>query len=151
MANEISNTEDLLDVRDIIERVEELDAIHDELYDAAHDDDFSPDILAENKARYDAWVAEDGGESSERATLHSLLDELKGGGDEQWKGDWYAGIPLIHENYFTDYVEELLKDCGELPRELPSYIAIDWEKTADNVRVDYTDVDFDGQTYLTRF
>jgi hypothetical protein len=29
-------------------------------------------------------------------------------------------------------------------------IAIDWEKTADNMRVDYGSVDYDGTTYLYR-
>jgi hypothetical protein len=43
-----------------------------------------------------------------------------------------------------------LEDCGESPRDLPFYIVIDWEETADNLRVDYTEVDFEGTTYLFR-
>jgi hypothetical protein len=44
----------------------------------------------------------------------------------------------------------MLEDCGEIPRDLPHYIAIDWEATAQNIRVDYTEIDFDGQAYLVR-
>lgn len=120
--NEISNTEDVLDVRDIIERFEELENIE------IKDDD----------------------EDQEFQTLQSLLDDLKGnGGDEQWRGDWYP-ITLIRDSYFVDYCEELVSDIGDLPREIPAYIAIDWEKTADNLRVDYSCVEYDGVEYLYR-
>jgi hypothetical protein len=43
-----------------------------------------------------------------------------------------------------------LEDVGDLPRGIPSYIVIDWAATADNLKVDYTEVDFDGVTYLVR-
>lgn len=120
--NEISNTEDVLDVRDIIERFEELENI--EIKDDAEDQEFQ--------------------------TLQALLDDLKGnGGDEQWRGDWYP-LTLIRDSYFVDYCEELVSDIGDLPREIPPYIAIDWEKTADNLRIDYSFVEYDGVEYLYR-
>lgn len=120
--DEISNTSDLLDVRDIIERFEELEEI-----EVKSDD-----------------------EDQEYQSLEKLLDDLRGnGGDEQWRGDWYP-ITLIHEKYFVDYCEELVSDIGDLPREIPSYIEIDWDKTAENIRQDYFSVDFDGEEYWTR-
>lgn len=69
---------------------------------------------------------------------------------EPYSDDWKYGATLISESYFTDYTEELLKDCGYLPAELPSWIVIDWEETAENVKVDYTSVEFDGVTYWIR-
>jgi hypothetical protein len=33
---------------------------------------------------------------------------------------------------------------------LPDWIVIDWDATADNLKVDYTEVEFDGVTYLVR-
>ena len=120
--NEISNTQDVIDVRDLIERFEELENI--EVKDEDEDQEFQ--------------------------TLESLLGELCGnGGDEKWRGDWYP-LTLIRDDYFTDYCKELLEDLGELPREFPSYIAIDWDKTAENIQVDYYSVEFDGVEYWTR-
>lgn len=57
---------------------------------------------------------------------------------------------LIHENYFMEYCQEMLEDCGDLPKDLPSYIVIDWERTAENLRHDYTSIDYDGETYYVR-
>jgi hypothetical protein len=82
--------------------------------------------------------------------LKKLLDDLRGnGGDEQWRGDWYP-ITLIRDSYFVDYCEDLVSDIGDMPREIPSYIVIDWEKTAENLLVDYSSVDFDGEDYWYR-
>lgn len=119
--------EDIIDVRDLIERIEELQS----------DFDLDPDLLGEE-------------EREELQTLLAILEDLKGcGGDEQWRGDWYP-ITLIRESYFTDYVQELLEDCGEIPRDLPHYIHIDWEATARDVMVDYSTVTIDGVDYLYR-
>ena len=119
--------EDIIDVRDLIERIEELQS----------DFDLDPDLLGEE-------------EREELQTLLAILEDLKGcGGDEQWRGDWYP-ITLIRESYFTDYVQELLEDCGEIPRDLPHYIHIDWEATARDVMVDYYTVTIDGVEYLYR-
>lgn len=38
----------------------------------------------------------------------------------------------------ADFVENLLTDCGELPK-LPHYIYIDWERTAKDIMYDYSD------------
>ncbi len=50
---------------------------------------------------------------------------------------WSHGETLIEVDYFSEYVKELLKDCGYIPKNLPQWIAIDWEKTAENVAQDY--------------
>ena len=122
---DISNSNDVLDVRDIIARVEELR------------EQVEPESLDEDEA-------------AELATLTDLLDQLKGyGGDEQWEGDWYPGT-LIRRSYFVEYCEELVKDIGDLPRDLPSYLEIDWTATANNLEVDYSTVDYDGVEYLYR-
>jgi len=44
----------------------------------------------------------------------------------------------------------LLEDCGDIPKNLPSYIEIDWETPARNIRVDYTAVEFGDVTYWVR-
>ena len=140
----ISN--DVFDIRDVIERLEELNAEHDRLFDAANEVDASEE---DNQAFID-WQNEEGGECSERANIITFMDEVKGcGGDEQYNGDWYA-ITFIRDSYFVEYARELLEDCGDIPKNLPSYIAIDWEETADNIQTDYTAVEIDGETYWYR-
>lgn len=127
MAIEITNTDDVIDIRDVIARAEELSAQKMD----------SPDEWSD-------------GDESELKELVALLGACKGmGGDHQWQGVWYP-VTLIHDRYFTEYTEDMLKDCGVLPRDVPWYIVIDWEATANNVRQDYTSVDFDGQTYWVR-
>ncbi len=79
------------------------------------------------------------------ADLRAFRDDLAGYCD-----DWEYGVQLIPEDEFEDYCRELLADCGEIPKNLPSYIVIDWAATADNLRADYTEADFRGRTYLAR-
>ena len=71
------------------------------------------------------------------------------GGDEQWRGDWYP-VTLISERAFEDHVREMLEDCGTIPKDLPWFVAIDWETTAQHVQGDYTPVKIDGITYWYR-
>jgi hypothetical protein len=80
-----------------------------------------------------------------------LLGELKELASEcEGYGDWEYGATLIRASYWVDYAQEMLVDCGDIPQELPWYIAIDWEQTADNLLADYTEVDFGGIPYYIR-
>lgn len=140
MTREITNSDDMIDVRDVIERFEELES---EREDATTGEDKAADSAA-----LEAWDATDDG--AEYANLKSLLDDLNGnGGDEQWRGDWYP-VGLIRHSYFVDAMEELVKDIGDLPQNIPGYLAIDWDATAENLRVDYTSTEFDGVEYWYR-
>ena len=124
------SSEDIIDVRDIIERVEELEEEREGL------DKTDPDRDADLAA--------------EHCQLAHILEELKGyGGDEQWRGDWYP-VTLIRESHFTDYTQEMLEDCGTIPRDLPHWVHIDWEATAREVKFDYSEVEIDGVTYFYR-
>jgi hypothetical protein len=121
---DFSNSDDVIDLRDIIARVEELEEYE-----------------------------EDGGEAdaSELRQLRRWLAECVGnGGDEQWRGDWYP-ITLIRDSYFENYAVELADDLGVNPPGVSwPFTCIDWEKAARELQVDYTAVDFDGVTYWVR-
>lgn len=131
-------TADIIDTRDIIERVEELES---EL------EDF---LLSTDNTCIGDWEEKNPEEGQELRILQAILEDLKGnGGDEQWCGDWYP-VTLIRESYFTDYTREMLEDCGTIPRDLPHWIHIDWELTAREVKVDYSEVTIDGATYFYR-
>ena len=122
--SEIYNTEDIIDSRDVIERIGELETMIDE---AEKDDDMEA-------------------EAEELKTLLDLQKQASG------YSDWSYGEILIRESYFTEYAKELCKDIGDLPSELPWYIEnhIDWEGVADDIRMDYGEINFDGETYLIR-
>lgn len=153
--SDYSFTDNMLDVRDLIERYEELEDelsaitdIEDEIESLDPEEDKEEIRIAKENLEAKQKELED--EQEEFEKLGKILDELKGnGGDEQWRGDWYP-ITLINSDYFTEYTEELLKDCGFIPQELPWWIKIDWEETADNVKVDYTTIDIDYETFYYR-
>ena len=71
---------------------------------------------------------------------------------EQYAEDWQYGTTLIRESYFTEYCRDLVADLGYLSDNLPPFIGdnIDWDGVADDLKMDYTEVDFDGVTYLVR-
>ncbi len=130
MTTTINLTADIIDVRDIIERIEEL----------AHDlTTYSAEAFAHPEL------------AEEHAALCDIMRELAGnGGDEQWEGDWYP-LTLIRESYFQDYAQELAEDTGAVNRDAtwPNN-CIDWEQAARELRMDYSAVTIDGVTYFYR-
>jgi hypothetical protein len=144
----IDNTQDVIDSRDIIARVEELtQQLQDEHADTFDDDhDYDPDA-----DKFTEWLEDQVGEhgnaeAQELITLNQLVE------DASRADDWEYGATLIHENYFTEYTEELCKDIGDMPKELPWYIEnhIDWDGVAQEIKADYFEVDFNGEKYWVR-
>ena len=46
-------------------------------------------------------------------------------------------VTMIPECEWVGYVRELITDCGYLTNDLPDWIAVDWQETANNVAWDY--------------
>lgn len=130
------DADDIIDLREVTERVEELRDGRDEYNDKMGDPS--------------AWDKIEDGEPEELAELEALLSELAGyGGDHLWEGEWYP-LALIADDYFVEAMRELVMDIGDMPREFPSYLEIDWNATAENLRVDYSSIKFNGTTYWYR-
>lgn len=145
MATAISNADDVIDSRDVIARIEELQEERDQ-YPFGEDSDPENDDPAKLHAeQHKGWADANPDDAAELAALVALAEEAEG-----YATDWKHGEPLIRDSYFTDYVMEMLSDIGDLPRDIPHYIVIDEEATARNVQMDYTAVDFDGVTYWIR-
>jgi hypothetical protein len=129
----IDNTEDLIDSRDIIARIEELETC---LQDHAEDPNGGH------------WSDED---AAELAALQALAEEA------ECAPDWSYGETLIRRSHFVDYTAQLIDDCYELPKEMNSgqwpyrHMTIDYEAAARELEHDYTSVDFDGVEYLIRY
>lgn len=132
MTYELNNTDDIIDVRDMIARVEELEDERD-AFDT------------------ESGNFEDSDEGAELAKLEEVLADLRGvGGDEQWRGDWYP-ITLIRDTYFRDYAQELAEEIGAIPEGATwPCTCIDWDQAARELQYDYSGVEIDGITYWTR-
>lgn len=141
---EVSNTQDIMDSRDVIERIEELEddlGAWIENYMEEHDlEELKDDDVPETEDGF--WEIKE-----ELEPIKALAKEADG-----YAVDWDCGATLIRETYFTEYAEELCKDIGDLPSDLPWYIEshIDWDGVASDIKMDYTEVDFDGVAYLIR-
>lgn len=140
----ITNQDDVIDSRDVIDRIVELSDRREALQE-----EFDADPANEG-VDFDNWVCNQTDwsreEQEELDALKALAEEAAG-----YAPDWRYGATLIREDYFYDsYAEQLCKDIGAIPSDMPDYIVIDWDATAKNLVVDYTEVDFDGETYLIR-
>lgn len=133
---DFSTTPDYFDSREVIERIEELTA---EFIDATEGD--PADVMSA-----DDWAF---GLSEDDAEELAALIEFRDGGADL-VSDWEYGETFIRDDEFTSYTEEYLKDCGFIPADFPSWIAIDWDETADSLKQDYTSYDFRGETYWAR-
>jgi hypothetical protein len=166
-ANEISNTANVIDSRDIIDRIayleseregltDEVDKAQEALDDLDGDqfEEVSAFEAAEDEARRELATAQanvkdwdESDEGQELVKLKDFADEAAG-----YSSDWTYGATMIHEDYFEDYARELAEDLGDYDskNERWPYTCIDWEKAAEELQQDYTSVDFDGETYWVR-
>jgi hypothetical protein len=83
----------------------------------------------------------------EYMALRDFVNEAEG-----YSPDFNYGATIISWDHFEEYARELVEEIGDLPKGLPAYIEnnIDWEGVADDIKQDYTGIDFDGRTYYIR-
>ena len=118
---DVNNTDDIIDSRDVIARIEELEDMYDE---EAFEDNLDDD------------------ERDELLDLKTLAEEAEN------CCDWQDGVTLISDNYFEQYAENYARDIGAISNEHRWPLdCIDWEKAADDLKVDFSSVDFDGVTF----
>lgn len=132
MAREVTNQDDVIDSRDVIERIDELTALHDDYTSAVEGAEWSDD---------DQRVL---------TTLESFAREC-----ENDVEDWMYGATLIRYSYFTEYAKQLAQDIvtSEEARNMSEqwpYRHIDWEAAADELHADYNEYTFDGVIYYAR-
>lgn len=119
---EITSSEDVIDSRDVVDRIAWLES----------ERDYDPE----------GWTAD---LQEELVNLHRLAEQ-----GEHDVSDWQYGEALIRYSHFTTYCRELIQDCGYISENFPNWIEIDWDATARNMRVDYVELTFDGVVYLAR-
>jgi len=126
MKSEINNGQDVIDSRDVIEHIETLESER------------------EGATAPTDWDDSENGE--ELKALKALAGEASG-----YAEDWAYGEALIRDSYFETYAQDLAEDIGAINKDASwPNDCIDWEKAADQLKQDYTEVDFDGVAYWTR-
>ena len=155
----ISNMDDMINSRDVIERIEELEsergALVADLNDAKEhpamgDDANDPAAIvkAENAVMdaMAALAAWDDESADELAALKALAEEAEG-----YAADWKYGETLIRDSYFRDYAMELADNIGAIPANAAwPLTCIDWGQAARELQMDYTAVSFGGVRYWVR-
>ena len=158
---------DRIDSRDVIERIEELQELIQNEVDAQNAiymrdaqeggpqrSPLEPDLDDPNDVSALVPVLNDMTDMSEELEELEALLKLKD--QAQDCADWEYGETLIHYDHFTDYTEELIKDCCEFPKGHDSdrwpwrHMQMDYEAAAEELKDDYTQVTYWGETYLVR-
>lgn len=82
---------------------------------------------------------------------YRMIEEIDGI-ESEVGNEFDYGCTLIPESDFTKYCEDLVQDVGDLPKGIPSYIRnnIDWDGVAEDLKVDYSELQYEGETYLYR-
>ena len=126
MIESIDNRQDIIDSRDIIERIEHLESmLEDEKADGVEPGEY---------------VSQD-----ELAALKSLAKE----GEEFY--DWPHGSTLIRDSYFKEYAMDLAEDIGAIDSNASwPNTCIDWDQAAKELQHDYTTIEFGGVDYWIR-
>lgn len=127
---------DIIDTRDLHERYEELqEKIREAEAIAEEDGDIIPDPVV--------ILTDD--EYTDYSDLEDMSDNIS---------DFWYGETLVHEDYFTQYAQQLAEDLGYTGRNVEGqtwpFNHIDWEAAADHLREDYTEFQWQGETYLAR-
>jgi hypothetical protein len=144
---------DIIDSRDVIARIAELEGFRDDAIERAKelrestDEDAAADIWQDEDGT-EYGVTDDWDESTEEEyrALTSLESEAEG-----YCSDWRHGATLIADSYFEEYAEQLAEDIGAIdPNARWPLNHIDWVAAANELKQDYTSVDFDGTEYWVR-
>jgi len=149
----IDGHENIIDSRDIIERIEELEGelmeAHEENAEG-HNLSFEEWLKAVMQDASPAHVHERLEDVEELLELRNLEDQCTG------YADWEHGEQLIAEEYFVEYIEDLINDCYELPEGMKPgqwpfrHLKLDYEAAAEEAKQDYAEVTIFGHVFLIR-
>jgi len=159
-SDEITNSADIIEGRDVSDRIDYLEGERNTLESAVIE---AQEALSEAES---AWIAGDEPEACFDATEFNEAVEEASQALKEWDeseeaeelkklkalyDDISRDSTLIRESYFEDYAQQLADDLGYTSSKMQwPYTCIDWEKAARELQSDYSCVDFDGVTYYTR-
>ena len=143
--SEVFDSRDLIEYRDII--AEDVVNLYN-TYMTEVDEDWE-EVSDIEDVNFDEhkFVEDNQDEVDEYRTITEFCEEI-----DSCCPDFEYGVAIIHKNYFEDYCRDLVEDIGDLPGNLPDYIRnnINWEGIADDLMVDYSEAEYNGDTYYFR-
>lgn len=127
---------DYLTLREVRERIDELESERD---------DFIEDFLdneehSSQEEADEAWLGTD--EWDELDSLQSFAAEIENYVDES--------ETLIHEDSFKEHAQQLADDIHDMNDNCWPFTCIDWDQAADELKMDYSSAELDGETYYYR-
>lgn len=143
---------DIIDTRDLHERFDELEELEEilstaeeELQDFAVDEEDEDSVDAHDDLHEAVKTAKADFGEEEKAELEELR------AIKEAVLDWQHGETLIREDYFTHYAEEYADDTGAIDRNCNWPLNhIDWEAAAEDLKQDFSTVEYQGSTYFYR-
>lgn len=138
----------ILDTRDLIEKRDELkqnilDSFHETFEHYIEMTENYEDILMEEE-EIQSWKEDWIDEITEIEEINNIEDEVG--------SEFTYGESLICEDYFEEYCEDMVKDLGYLPNDIPGFLYhnIDWKGVASDLGQDYSIVEYQGRNYYYR-
>jgi hypothetical protein len=141
---DISKYDDIIDSRNVIARIDELESEIDDLKEQLTE--LEDDEEEDNEME----IAEI---SDMLEELEGELDPLKALAEDAscYNADWRFGETLIRDSYFKEYTMDMAEDIGAIGQKVSWPLdCIDWDQAADALKQDYTSVDFDGEEFWIR-
>ncbi len=82
----------------------------------------------------------------DRDTLEGLLGRFEEGLIWEYYNQGYGlgDMDEAHQGEYSsdeDFVQEMVESLGEIPESLPAYISIDWERTTNDIMMDYYEIE----------
>ena len=121
---------------DIYDKEEEIDDAKTELEDEdAVDEQVALELKISELEDELAAIKEEG------ESIMSLRDDCS---------DYSRGSNLISEGIFTEYCEEFAYDCGDISRDSSMTMYVDWDRYAEDCKMDYTTITFEGTDFYVQ-
>lgn len=159
-----------IDTRDLYKRKCELESLRDAVTTAREELEEAKTALAahdtvDNRASHFDWI---GGKKDLETAVTDAENSLEVaesdfGDDEKTEldeletleseiADFMHGETMILERDFEDYAREMAEDIGAMEGVGDKWpcTCIDWEQAAEELAMDYTTVEYQGDTYLVR-
>jgi hypothetical protein len=129
---------EVTDSREILERLEELKSLF-------------WGVEWEERDGLSVWIDEDGNEEDLELEADEF-DELADFVEEcqQYSSDFDYGEAVISDHYFPQYAEKLANDAYNIDNYSWPFNCIDWDEAAEELKQDYTSVEYQGETYWVR-
>ena len=128
---------DTIKIGEDVEMTDSVTELFNELVDDGHDaDDLQAFIDEYSKSQFVDYIEEylQAIDQYDEEVVESFLEifniEDIGSLSEAYQGQWDSG---------AEFAEDLARDCCDIPREMSSWIEIDWKASWDNLSYDYTE------------